>query len=133
MKVKDNVVGWRPYDHEPPSHLHQVYFIMVATTTFMSRLLVIAAELSAPPSTPSTFRELTMFGSIYYHYDVVSVAPEDMIPMYSSWFHTYGLWDYLTDLGAEGEIRPDEITTEITGGTNARLTIHNLYEVLTHL
>jgi hypothetical protein len=99
----------------------------------MSRLLVIAAELSAPPSTPMTFRELTMFGSIYYHYDVVAVAPEDMIPMYARWFKVYGLFDYLSDLVAEGEIRPDEITTEISGGVGARLTIHNLHEVLTHL
>lgn len=74
-----------------------------------------------------------MFGSIYYHYDVMAVAPEDMVLMYDRWFRVYGLWDYLSDLVMEGEIRPDEITTEITGGAHAKLTICNLHEVLTHL
>ena len=98
-----------------------------------TRLLAIAAELSAPPSSPTVFRELSMLASIYHHYDVVSFGPKDMLMMYDGWFRVYGLYDYLTDLIPEGQIRPDEITVEVTGGPGSRLTVHNLRAVLAYL
>lgn len=98
-----------------------------------TRLLAIAAELSAPPSTPTTFRELSMLGKLYHGYEVVAVSPKDMILHYDRWFMTYGLWDYLTDLVPEGQLRPDEITVEVSGGEGSRLTVHNLRAVLAYL
>ena len=98
-----------------------------------TRLLVVAAELSAPPSTPITFRELSMIASVNKHYEVVAVAPKDMVLFYDRWFRIYGLFDYLTDLVPEGQIRRDEITVEVSGGPDSRLTIHNLDKVLAYL
>ena len=98
-----------------------------------TRLLAIAAELSAPPSSPTVFRELSMLASIYHHYDVVSLSSKDMVLHYKKWFTVYGLFDYLTDLIPDDQIRPDEITVEVTGGPGSRLTVHNLHAVLAYL
>lgn len=96
----------------------------------MSKLLSIAAELSAPPSSPAVFRDVTLWASIFRHYEIVSTAPEDMIDYYASWFHRYGLWDYVLDLVPPTQLRDDEVLIEIEGGPGTRLTAHNLADVI---
>lgn len=96
----------------------------------MARLLSIAADLSAPPSSPTSFREVTLYSSSL-GYQNVALAPADMIDPYAVWFRRYGLFDYLDDL------LPDTIVLDasvsIEGGCAARLTAFNLQEVLLHI
>lgn len=94
------------------------------------RVLSIAAELSAPPSSPTSFREVCMVAMTSRGYDVVALAPEDMLDPYSRWFRVYGLFDYLSDLLPEGQLPEEETTVAIVGGRDARLTAFNVPHVL---
>lgn len=91
-------------------------------------LLGIAAELSAPPSSPTSFREVAMHGRLARGYDVVALCPEWQRDSYYHWFRTYGIFDYVA------EILPREqlgiLAVEIEGGPGTRLTAHNLREVI---
>lgn len=96
-----------------------------------TRLLSIAADLSAPPSSPTAFREVTLIASIR-GYEVVAICPEEEWSSYHCWLRgRLGLWDYLSDL------LPDTIaiapTVALLGGSAARLTAHNVQEVLAHI
>ncbi len=97
-----------------------------------TKLLCISAELSAPPSSPSCFRDLSLQGSLR-GYDIIAVSPVTFIDSYNRWFKNYGLWDYLDDLLPEGQIESHQITVEISGGENARLTANNIHLVLGYL
>jgi hypothetical protein len=91
-------------------------------------LLGIAADLSAPPSSPITFREVCCYAKTARSYDIIAISPKDMISDYARWFKIYGLFDYVDDILPPGEIR--SFNVEITGGDSARLTVHNLHAVL---
>ena len=94
----------------------------------MSRpLLSIAAELSAPPSSPSCFRDLTLVASVFKGYDIVALSPTDMLDPYHRWFKRYGLYDFLEDLLPEGSV---SCNIQIVGGPGSSLTAHNLHDVL---
>ncbi len=95
-----------------------------------TRLLSIAADLSAPPSSPSCFRDLTLIASIR-GFETVAIAPADLIDPFARWFRLYGLWDYLADLLPETTVVDASVV--IVGGTEARLTAHNLPMVLGYL
>lgn len=97
-----------------------------------SNILSISAELSAPPSSPSCFRDLSLQGSIR-GYSVIALSPKDLIDYYNIWFKNYGLWDYLDDLVEETVIREEQVKILITGGAGSRLTAHNLHETLKHI
>ncbi len=92
-------------------------------------LLGIDADLSAPPSSPTTFREVCLFAKAYRGYDVVALSPEEYVDSYSRWMAIYGLWDYVDDLLPLGQLRYLDI--HIEGG--GRLTQFNLREVLSLL
>lgn len=98
-----------------------------------ARLLTIAADLSAPPSSPSVFRDVTLFGSCRGYEVVAVVDPETMYLPYSRWFASHGLFDYLTDLIPERELRGTSVSVDISGGPTARLTAHSLHAVLAFL
>ncbi len=91
-------------------------------------VLGIAAELSAPPSSPSVFRDLSLWLKTHRRYDVIALSPAEMIDAYAKWMRLYGLFDYVDDL------MPPEcagyIAVEIQGGPDARLTIHNFHQVI---
>lgn len=100
-----------------------------------SRLLSIAADLSAPPSSPSCFRDVTLQGAVR-GYEVVAVVEEGTPcarDSYLNWFRQYGLLDYVADLLLPYEIQSQHVTVQITGGRGARLTAANLHEVLSYL
>ncbi len=91
-------------------------------------VLGIAAELSAPPSSPSVYRDLALWVKTHRRYDVIALSPAEMIDAYAKWFRLYGLFDYVDDL-----MSPDRvgyITVEIQGGPDARLTAHNIHQVI---
>lgn len=96
----------------------------------MARILSIAAELSAPPSSPTTFREVTMVAATARGYEVVAVCEDGWQDSYNRWFRRFGLWDYLSDLLPEGQLPESETTIAIVGGHDARLTAFNLHDVL---
>lgn len=93
--------------------------------------LGIAADLAVPPSSPSVYRDVTLWAKIKRDYDILAICPADQIDLYVPWFRKYGLFDYVDD------ILPREkagyLHVEIEGGLNARLTAHNLHEVLNWL
>jgi len=96
----------------------------------MNRLLSIAAELSAPPSSPSCFRDLSLYASVFKRYEVVAVAPVAMLDPYHHWFRTYGLYDHIEDLIAEEDLPVSATVIAVVGGEGARLTAHNLGAVM---
>ncbi len=96
----------------------------------VSSLLAIAAELSAPPSSPLCFRDLTLWASIRGFTNVAVLDDWNMRDGYNLWFRRYGLYDYLDDLVAPGDLGA---TVEIVGGQGAALTAHNLALVISTL
>jgi hypothetical protein len=94
------------------------------------RLLTIAAELSAPPSSPLVFRDLTLVASVFRHYEVLAIAETDMIDYYNQWFKRYGLWDFIEDILPPEQIKDDEVVVDIEGGAGSKLTAYNLSNVL---
>jgi len=94
-------------------------------------LLAIAAELSAPPSSPSVFRDVGLYATVFRRYEVIAVSPPDMIDFYDKWFRRYGAWDYISDL-----VPPEwalDADVELEGGAGSMLTAHNLNVVLSLL
>lgn len=93
-------------------------------------VLLIDADLSTPPSSPTVFRDVLLQSSIR-GYQNVARCPDEAYSSYRQWFRTYGLFDYLS------ELLPDTVEVEaavlIEGGPSARLTAHNIHEVLAHI
>lgn len=110
--------------------MYRFIWICLLLLALMSLVLSIDADLSAPPSSPSVFRDVLLQASIR-GYENVARCSEDSYLCYSQWFRTYGLWDYLE------ELLPDTVVINaaviIEGGPAARLTAHNLNEVLNHI
>ncbi len=98
----------------------------------MSRLLAIDADLSAPPSSPTSWREVTLTASIRA-YEVVAIAPSDMRVIYRDWMGRWGLLDYIEDILTPAEAARERVAVYIEGGPHARLTAFNLHEVLAHI
>jgi len=91
-------------------------------------LLGIDADLSAPPSSPTSFREVSLFAKAFRGYDVIAISPAGWESMYARWFRTYGLFDYIDEIVLPSQT--GHMHVHITGGKNARLTAHNIGAVL---
>lgn len=91
-------------------------------------ILGIAADLSAPPSSPSVFRDVSLYGSVFRHYEVVAYAEREMIDHYVVWFRRYGLFDYVSEIVTRAEL--GNVAVEIEGGLGAQLSAHNLSQVI---
>lgn len=91
-------------------------------------LLGIDADLSAPPSSPTSYRDLTLFGKVFRHYDVLAICPLCEIDSYVVWFRQYGLFDFVD------EILPLDqagyLHVHVEGGPATRLTQLNLSKVI---
>lgn len=83
-------------------------------------LLAIDARLSAPPSRPLVFRDVTLYGKVFCHYDVVATCSRDEQDFYVTWFRRYGLFDFVDALVELREINPD---VEITDGLLTEFTL----------
>jgi hypothetical protein len=94
-------------------------------------LLGIAAELSAPPSSPTAWRDVTLWAKVYRRYDVLAICPYDEVDLWVPWLRRHGAFDFVD------EILPREqagtLSVEIEGGCGAKLTAHNLHHVLSLL
>ena len=96
----------------------------------MSRLLAIAADLSAPPSEPLCWRDVTLYAHVFRHYEVVATVSDTTLrDSYNVWFKRHGLWDFVEDLLLDAEVAR-EVAVEIDGGPAGRLTTFNLSAVL---
>lgn len=95
----------------------------------VTRLLAIDADLSAPPSSPLVYRDVTLAASIR-SYEVVAVAPHDVHALYARWFTRLGIWDYVEDILTPEELTHEHVAVQIEGGPHARLTVANLHAVV---
>jgi len=94
-------------------------------------LLGIAADLSAPPSSATVYRDVCLVAKVFRHYDVVALLDNpDMTDFYAQWFRRHGLFDFVDDLILREQVYRS-LTVEIEGGGS--LTAHNLHEVLGYL
>jgi len=62
------------------------------------RPLVIAAELSAPPSSPVSFRDLTLYISTFYKTTIVVECGQEEKDSYYKWLKTNYLWDFIDEI-----------------------------------
>ena len=95
----------------------------------VSRLLAIDADLSAPPSSASCWRDVSLHASIRL-YEVVAVSPPDMRSLYADWFKRHGLFDYVEDILTPAELMHESVAVQIEGGPHARLTVFNVRSVI---
>lgn len=91
-------------------------------------LLGIASDLSAPPSSPSSFREVCFVAKVRRGFDVVAYCPDWERDSYAKWFKVYGLFDYVDDIIPREQL--GDLAIEIEGGQGSRLTAHNIAYVL---
>jgi hypothetical protein len=61
-------------------------------------LLLIDAELSAPPSEVVLFRDITLFSACFLKKDVVIECGHSEQDYYYKWLKRLGSWDYVDDI-----------------------------------
>jgi hypothetical protein len=73
--------------------------------------LIIRDELSAPPSWFHSFRDITLYCSVFLHFDIV--VESDDIDLYYRWLKPKGGMDFVSDLVRTGSERGLRIDTRI--------------------
>lgn len=61
-------------------------------------LLLIDAELSAPPSEVSLFRDITLFSACFLKKDVILECRHSEQDYYYKWLKRRGSWDFVEDI-----------------------------------
>ena len=61
-------------------------------------LLIIDAELSAPPSEVTLFRDITLFSSCFLKKDVILECKKEERDYYYKWLKNRGSWDFVEDM-----------------------------------
>jgi len=61
-------------------------------------LLIIDAELTAPPSEVSLFRDITLYSTCFLEKDVVIECPKKERDFYYKWLKDRCAWDYVLDM-----------------------------------
>ena len=61
-------------------------------------LLLIDAELSAPPSEVALFRDITLFSACFLKKDVVLECKREERDFYYKWLKNCGSWDFVDDM-----------------------------------
>jgi hypothetical protein len=65
--------------------------------------LLINAELSNPPSTVGSFRDITLYSSAILKVEVVIECPNDSKDMYWHWLRNHGAMDYIKEIVVEDD------------------------------
>lgn len=73
--------------------------------------LIIRDELSAPPSWFASFRDLTLYCSIFLHIDIV--VESDDVDLYYRWLKPKGGMDFVADFVRTGSERGLRIDTRV--------------------
>jgi hypothetical protein len=61
-------------------------------------LLLIDAELSAPPSEVALFRDITLFSACFLGKDIVLECEKEERDFYYKWLKNCGSWDFVDDM-----------------------------------
>jgi hypothetical protein len=60
-------------------------------------MVIIDAELSAPPSEVCLFRDVTLFSNFFLKRDIVLECPKEYRDYYYKWLKNMCAWDYVLD------------------------------------
>jgi len=96
-------------------------------------MVIIDAELSAPPSEVCLFRDITLYSNFFLNKETVLECPKEERDYYYKWLKNMSAWDYVIDfVNPKTEIgitiRPSEaniLIDKIDYG-NFNLVIHKL-------
>lgn len=101
----------------------------------MNKVVVIAAELSAPPSSSGSFRDLTLFLSAFHKSTILVECGQEEKDLYYHWLKRNYLYDFIAQMVTYQEnvtatirINPYPITTQ-TYSVN-RIIPENLHIIL---
>jgi hypothetical protein len=89
--------------------------------------LIISAEYSAPPSEIYAFRALTMYASVFRHYDCLVEVSKGEIDYYYKWMREKYIYDYIKQIVDIGE--EDGVYIRYSNDRD-RLTLNNLNEYM---
>lgn len=85
--------------------------------------LLIASELSAPPSEIGAFRTLTLYATIFKHYDCLVVVKREEIDYYYKWIKNAGAHDFIREFVYPNTERGIIIR-------HNRITFNNLHQLI---
>ena len=91
-------------------------------------VLLINADLINPPTSPSSFRTLTMVAREYCSYNVLLEAYYDKDPYYN-FLKRYGCMDFVDDIVMHGEEQGIRIDVELHHSASLivdRIDVHNM-------
>jgi acyl-coenzyme A thioesterase PaaI-like protein len=83
--------------------------------------LIIRDELSAPPSWFASFRDLTLYCSIFLHVDIV--IESDDVDSYYRWLKPKGGMDFVSDFVRTGSERGFRIDTRVRRSRSETATV----------
>lgn len=93
-----------------------------------SPILSLHAYLSAPPSTPAVYRDVSLYANVFCHFEVVAPCPFEEWDYYAVWFRRHGLFDYITEI-----VHPGDVVAAVElspSSAHGRLVAENLAEVI---
>ena len=61
-------------------------------------LLIIDAELSAPPSEVTLFRDITLFSACFLKKEIIIECQKNERDYYYKWLKNRGAWDFVNDM-----------------------------------
>mgnify|MGYP003128821605 CR=1 FL=1 len=96
-------------------------------------LLLIDAELSAPPSEVALFRDITLFSSCFLKKNVILECKNSEKDYYYKWLKNRGSWDFIEDIVKPQTEYGISIRTEKGNITVPRLTYNNFSFVIDRL
>ena len=96
-------------------------------------MLIIDAELSAPPSEVCLFRDITLYSTVFLKKSIVLECPKEERDYYYKWLKDMCAWDYIDDfIKPKSEfgisIRPSKANIVID-----RIMYENFYTIINSL
>ena len=96
-------------------------------------MIIIEAELSAPPSEVTLFRDITLFSNSFLRQNVVLECEKFERDFYYHWLKDRGCWDYVedfvnpnTELGLSIRTKRGKITAESINYNNYNLILNRI-------
>lgn len=96
-------------------------------------LIIIDAELSAPPSEVCLFRDITLFSSCFLKKNVILECKKEERDYYYKWLKNRGSWDFIEDMVKPNteygfSIRPQKANIVVP-----RITYYNFQKIISGL
>ena len=86
-------------------------------------LIIIDAELSAPPSSVSCFRDVTLYSNCFLNADVLMECRQDEKDLYWKWLKSRGAFDFIEDI-----VRPYEERGFLIKNKRGNLVVDRIIE-----